>query len=854
MATDVIVTVGAGGTYANLAAARTALGSLNLVSLDQRYIVKLMEDQVLTNTSSTFSNPNTDATRYIHVIPDDGLSWDDLAGSSVYYPPTAGLKLTVTSGAAGALSIERGWFFDLLRIEATPTVAGISPIRIGSTSTAKYTGISRCWITGDHTLASLLDLRDASITTEPTQAFLLDSVVIGSGTDASVGVITGTGGAIYRNTIVAAGGAGRALRLQVTAANRGFWVIDNALVGSWETVHTAANLGAASSSNSRGNYLTGAYVQTGTGTTYTSASWTTGATAASLFENIASNLRPRSTSALLGGATGRSDNMPDVNGNNRGLNPDIGAIQRTSAPPLAAGTFTTGAVSGQTASFAGTVSNAASGSLTLTGTSTVGPIAIVISGGTWSIPDIINLLTGTYTASLLLLNSQGATTGVGGPTLVVDSYIGSPEGPEQTEVADPPVVSNVVGLPTAPTTAKISLDTTRSGGTAWVVITGVTTKPTKTQIKAGQTNTGAAVVAGRKLSQAVTTPGTRDLNASSLTASGNFYAHAFHEHPDGDSEVVSSPVFTQPAVVAPPSITDQPDSTTVNDGDNAVFSVSFTGTSPTVQARRDGANIPGAVVGAGTASLTISDCTVDDNGAEITFHLSNAAGSVTSSPAVLTVTAPVAAPTIITEPADDAVIKGEAAGFSFEATNGGGTNVVQWFTRPKGNTGNGTAVPGATSTSLTTSSLAVADDGREYRAQVTNQAATIYTRWAAVSVQAVLAPPVMPGEITFSEVSHQGFRATWPAAVGVVTRYEVAIDGDAWVSNSTLLTRYFPGAPLTTYDLDVRAINVDVASNVLSKEVTLPAAPPVLPPGTGGVIAGISPSSFFQLLAMAGES
>ncbi len=793
MASDVIVRVGAGGDYENLAAARTALNALNLISLDQRIIVKLLEDQVLTNTASTFNNTNTDATRYIYVRPDDGLSWKEAAGGNIYYTPSAGLKIIANAGASGALSIDRGWFFDLLLIESNPSVAAISPVRLGNTSSPKYTGIARSFITGNHTLAPLLDFRDPSTTTEPSQAYLLDSVVIGSGSDNTAGMISGSGGALYRNTLIANGGAGRALRLQVPAANRGFWVIDNAIVGSWETVHTsAANLGTPASSNSRGNYLTGAYVQTGTGNTYTSESWTTGATASALFEAIASNLRPNSTSALLGGATARANNTSDINGQNRGLDPDIGAFQRTAAPALASGTITTATVSGQTITLAGTLANAASGTARLTGATQLGPVAINIAGSNWTVPDFTGAAAGTYTPELTLINAQGAQTVMMGSSLTIDDHTGSPEAPTPAEPVEPPVVSNVEGRPTSPTAATINFDTTRSGGTAWVVVTNSATKPSQTQVKAGQTNTGADAGAGRKLSQAVTTPGTREVSATNLTGAGTFYAHVFHEHPDGKSAVVSSLAFTQPAVIVAPAITDQPDSITVEDGADAVFNIAFTGTSPTVQARRDGANIPGAVVGAGTASLTLADCGIEDSGAEITFHLSNSAGSVASSPVVLTVNAPIAAPTITTDPVDDTAMEGESAAFSFEATNGGGTNAIQWFTRPSGNTGTGAAVPGATALLLTTAALALADNGREYRAEVTNETGTVYTRWARVTVSAVVLPPVITTQPQNVQ-RNPGHEATFTAAASGTGPFTIR-----WYFGGNVVTSAHNSTTMTT--------------------------------------------------------
>jgi len=85
-----------------------------------------------------------------------------------------------------------------------------------------------------------------------------------------------------------------------------------------------------------------------------------------------------------------------------------------------------------------------------------------------------------------------------------------------------------------------------------------------------------------------------------------------------------------------PSITAQPANTTVTVGQTATFSVGATGTSPlTYQWRKNTANVSGAT---GT-SYTTPATTSGDNGAKFDVVVSNAAGSTTSSAAVLTVTA-----------------------------------------------------------------------------------------------------------------------------------------------------------------------------------------------------------------------
>lgn len=93
----------------------------------------------------------------------------------------------------------------------------------------------------------------------------------------------------------------------------------------------------------------------------------------------------------------------------------------------------------------------------------------------------------------------------------------------------------------------------------------------------------------------------------------------------------SSVVLTVGPVPMPPVVTAQPMAQTVLTGANAAFSVSATGPSLTYQWRKNGANI----VGATAATYTTPAVTYLDSGALYTVVVTNADGTVTSSPAAL---------------------------------------------------------------------------------------------------------------------------------------------------------------------------------------------------------------------------
>jgi hypothetical protein len=85
---------------------------------------------------------------------------------------------------------------------------------------------------------------------------------------------------------------------------------------------------------------------------------------------------------------------------------------------------------------------------------------------------------------------------------------------------------------------------------------------------------------------------------------------------------------------AAPTITAQPVSQTVTAGNTASFSVTATGAAPLSYQWQKGGT---AISGATSSSYTTPPTTTADNGSQFTVVVSNSAGSVTSSPATLTV-------------------------------------------------------------------------------------------------------------------------------------------------------------------------------------------------------------------------
>jgi hypothetical protein len=172
-----------------------------------------------------------------------------------------------------------------------------------------------------------------------------------------------------------------------------------------------------------------------------------------------------------------------------------------------------------------------------------------------------------------------------------------------------------------------------------------------------------------------------------------------------------------------PVITAQPTSQTATAGQPATFSVSVTGTAPIYyQWQRNGANISGAT----SSSYTISAAAPSDNGASFRVVVTNTAGNVTSGAAILTVTSSPAAPSITTQPANQAVNAGQTATF-FVAAAGTAPLSYQWQK-------NNSNIPGATSSSYTTPATVSTDNGASFRVIVTNAVNSVTSNSATLTV------------------------------------------------------------------------------------------------------------------------
>ena len=173
------------------------------------------------------------------------------------------------------------------------------------------------------------------------------------------------------------------------------------------------------------------------------------------------------------------------------------------------------------------------------------------------------------------------------------------------------------GTAPAITTQPLSLTVTKGDNASFSVVASGSPSPTYQWRKGGVNLTGA-------------TSATFSLSGVTTNDAGNYDAVASNASGSATSVVATL------TVLVPPSITTQPLSLTVTNGDPASFSVVATGfPSPTYQWRKGGVNLAGAT----SATFSLSGVTTNDAG-NYDVVASNASGSATSVVATLTVQLP----------------------------------------------------------------------------------------------------------------------------------------------------------------------------------------------------------------------
>lgn len=183
-------------------------------------------------------------------------------------------------------------------------------------------------------------------------------------------------------------------------------------------------------------------------------------------------------------------------------------------------------------------------------------------------------------------------------------------------------------------------------------------------------------------------------------------------------EVTSEPALLTVIEPVAPAITEQPASADIKTGETVTFSVTATGTAPlNYQWFKDGYVIESAT----EATHTIENATPNHTG-NYTVRVTNKFGEVTSEPAHLSVTDPVPAPVITTQPQTLIVGTGSAATFAVVAE--GQDLTYQWFL-------NGEEIKGANQSVYALAATSSADSGT-YTVKVSNEGGEVTSQPASL--------------------------------------------------------------------------------------------------------------------------
>ena len=283
-------------------------------------------------------------------------------------------------------------------------------------------------------------------------------------------------------------------------------------------------------------------------------------------------------------------------------------------------------------------------------------------------------------------------------------------------------------------------------------------------------------------------------------------------------------LFSQQLPVAP-QITTEPQSVAVTVGHPATFAVLATGTPPLTYLWMRGGVVLDGVTG---AACTIDPTIAGDSGAGFTATITNAAGAVTSTSAILTVLP--LPPVIVVQPQAQSVPDGQSATFLVSA-DGAPPLTYRW-------TRDGVDVPGATTSAYTTGATSMSDNGISYAVVVGNPGGAITSADAILSITAV-GPAI---------VTHPTDRAV---TVGQVATFTVVVSGSPvlvlqWQRSSPGGGAWgaIPGATLASYSTTMAVAGDDGtrfrcrAGNGLGEVTSDPAGLAVSPIVAGDSSAG----------------
>lgn len=174
----------------------------------------------------------------------------------------------------------------------------------------------------------------------------------------------------------------------------------------------------------------------------------------------------------------------------------------------------------------------------------------------------------------------------------------------------------------------------------------------------------------------------------------------------------------EPPAGVPPTITDQPDAASVNDGATASFTVAATGTAPLTYQWQILLFNWTNLVGETAATLNFTAVHADHNGKLFRCVVTNAVANANSNSAALTVT-PLVAPVVVASPVNQTMNDGATASGLFVDFTGSDPKTYQWW---RNNGGGYVALTGETTNQFTHTAVYAADNGALFKVVATNAA------------------------------------------------------------------------------------------------------------------------------------
>ncbi|MGO9586784.1 MAG: immunoglobulin domain-containing protein [Limisphaerales bacterium] len=400
---------------------------------------------------------------------------------------------------------------------------------------------------------------------------------------------------------------------------------------------------------------------------------------------------------------------------------------------------------------------------------------------------------GATTNILTLLNAQ--TNNSGDYTVIVTNFGGS-------------VTSSVAAVIVASSPVIITQPTNQSAGVglaATFTVTAVGITPLHYQWQVGGVNlTDGTSGDGSQVSGSTTT----NLTISNLQTNenGNSYSvvvtNAF--------ELVTSSNALLTVTNVAPAIVVQPQNQTLRTGSNATFTVTASGTAPLSYQWQlngtnllDGTNVDGSQIsGSITTNLTVSFAQTNEDG-NYTVIITNVAGSVISSTAVLTV----AQLAMTNQPSSQKVGVGADASFSVGVS---GTQPLsyQWFQNGTNILVNGGRINGANTNQLTIRNVQTNDSGSQFSVTVTNLAGSVSS--TNVTLTVTLAPVITMQPTPADQVLSVGSTATFTvtASGAAPLSYQWQLNGTSLVDGANLVDGDIISGS-TTYTLTISNVQTN---------------------------------------------